>query len=227
MGMHCCGPTPTVHPDSTYRRVLWVALAINFAMFVVEVTMGLAVGSVSLQADALDFLGDAANYGIGLAVLGMALHHRALAALVKGISMGLFGLWVAGSTLWGMIVLETPDAPVMGGVGLLALAANIGVAIMLYRHRNGDSNRRSVWLCSRNDAIGNVAVVLAASGVFATGTAWPDLLVAAIMSTLALAASFSVTRQALAERRPAPDLHGHHHGHPVCEADALRTISRS
>lgn len=226
MGMHCCGPAPAARKDSTYRRVLWIALAVNAAMFAVEVAMGLAAGSMSLQADALDFLGDAANYGISLAVLGMALHHRATAALIKGASMGLFGLWVAGSTLWSMIALETPSAPIMGSVGLLALAANVGVAVMLYRHRDGDSNRRSVWLCSRNDAIGNVAVVLAASGVFATGTAWPDLLVAAIMAALALAASVSVIRHALAERRPAPASHSHD-DHPACEADALRTISRS
>ncbi len=226
MSAHCCGPAPTVRADPIYRRVLWVALAINAAMFIVEVAMGFAAGSMSLQADSLDFLGDAANYGISLAVLGMALHHRATAALVKGVSMGLFGLWVIGITLWSMISLETPTASIMGGIGVLALAANIGVAVMLYRHRNGDSNRRSVWLCSRNDAIGNVAVVVAASGVFATGTAWPDLLVAAIMAALALAASVTVVRQALVERRSAPGLHGPH-DHPADEAEALRTISRS
>jgi Co/Zn/Cd efflux system component len=226
MSVHCCGPAPAAALDTKYRRVLWAALAINAAMFAIEVAMGLAAGSMSLQADALDFLGDAANYAIGLAVLGLSLRRRAQAALVKGVSMAVFGLWVAGNTAWSAIVLETPDASIMGGVGLLALAANIAVAAMLYRHRNGDSNRRSVWLCSRNDAIGNVAVVLAASGVFATGTAWPDLLVAAIMAALALAASVSVIRQASGELRHAAHSH-RHESHAVCETDALRTISRS
>jgi Co/Zn/Cd efflux system component len=222
MSAHCCGPASTEQITTSYRRVLWVALAVNAVMFLIEAGMGLAAGSMSLQADALDFLGDAANYGITLAVLGMALRHRAFAALVKGGSMGLFGLWVAGSTVWHVFWQNTPSAPIMGGIGLLALLANVAVAVMLYRHRDGDSNRRSVWLCSRNDAIGNVAVVLAASGVFATGSAWPDLLVAAIMAGLALVASFSIVRRAAAEIRSAAP-----HAPAACAVDGLRSISRS
>ncbi len=204
MSADCCHPGRPAGggtPVAAYRRVLWIALAVNAAMFVLEAGAGLATGSVALQADALDFLGDAANYGLGLAVLGMALAWRARAALLKGASMGLFGLWVLGSTLYHAIHPGEPGALTMGAVGLLALAANVGVALLLYRHRNGDSNRRSIWLCTRNDAIGNIAVVAAASGVFATGSAWPDLLVGAIMAGLALTAARRVIGQATVELR--------------------------
>src|SRR5262249_29475481 len=176
----CCdhGGGPPAARNDGFRRTLWLALAINAGMFVIEGVSGLLGSSVSLQADALDFLGDAANYGIALAVLGLALEHRARAALLKGASMGLFGLWVIGAALYNGVPHAAPSPAAMGAVGFLALAANLGVAVLLYRHRNGDSNRRSVWLCTRNDAIGNLAVMLAATGVFASGTAWPDLAVA-------------------------------------------------
>jgi len=187
--------------DDGFRRVLWIALIVNGGMFLVEGVSGLLGDSVSLQADALDFLGDAANYGLGLAVLGLALTHRATAALIKGASMGLFGLWVIGSAVHNMVVQTVPSPAVMGAVGFLALAANLGVAVLLYRHRTGDSNRRSVWLCTRNDAIGNLAVMLAASGVFASGSAWPDLAVAVVMATLALSSSYRVIAQAVGEIR--------------------------
>ena len=202
MSASCCHHQD--HPparDDGFRRVLWIALAINAGMFVVEGISGLMGHSVSLQADALDFLGDAANYGLALAVLGLTLTHRATAALIKGVSMGLFGLWVVGAALYNIAVQSVPSPAVMGAVGFLALAANLGVALMLYRHRQGDSNRRSVWLCTRNDAIGNLAVMLAASGVFASGTAWPDLAVAIVMAGLALSSSYRVVLQAIGEIR--------------------------
>jgi len=195
--MGCCDCAP---PERTitarYRRVLVWALVINAAMFGVEIVAGLLSGSVSLQADAIDFLGDAGNYGISLAVVGMALAWRARAALLKGVTMGLFGLWVAGSTIWQLLQGGVPDAATMGVVGFMALAANLSVALMLYRYREGDSNMRSVWLCSRNDAISNVAVLAAALGVFGTGTNWPDVLVAAVMAGLALTSAWSVIRHA-------------------------------
>jgi Co/Zn/Cd efflux system component len=207
--MSCCEHAcePPGRREDAYRRVLWIALAINLGMFVIEGASGLVGSSVSLQADALDFLGDAANYGLGLAVLGLTPVQRARAALVKGLSMGLFGLWVVGSALHNSLTGALPRAEVMGVVGFLALLANVAVAVMLYRHRQGDSNRRSVWLCSRNDAIGNIAVMLAAGGVFASATAWPDLAVAAIMAALALSSSYRVMQLALGEiRRPLPPL---------------------
>lgn len=193
----CAAPPQT----EAYRRALIAVLVINAVMFVVEGGAGLGAGSVSLQADALDFLGDAASYGISLVVLSMTFRWRAGAALMKGGSMGLFGLWVIGATLYNMIYLGRPDVVVMGSVGTLALAANVVCALMLYRFREGDANMRSVWLCTRNDAIGNIAVLAAAGGVFASDTAWPDLAVAAVMAGLALNAAFLVTRHAIAELR--------------------------
>jgi Co/Zn/Cd efflux system component len=179
--------------------VLWIALALNAVMVLVELGAGLAAGSVSLLADAVDFLGDAANYGISLFVLGLMPVWRTRAALVKAVSMGGFGVWVMGSALARVFGAGVPDAPTMGAVGALALAVNVGVALLLYRYRAGDANMRSVWLCSRNDAIGNLAVLGAAFGVFGTGTRWPDLAVAAVMAGLALWASGLIARAALAE----------------------------
>jgi Co/Zn/Cd efflux system component len=201
MSAHCCGHDHGHHGAASpaYRRVLWIALAVNLAMFAVEIGAGLAAQSASLLADSLDFLGDAANYGIALLVLGMALQWRARAALVKAASMGLFGLWVAGTTIQHALAGTVPEAPVMGAVGGLALLANLGVAMLLYRWRDGDSNMRSVWICTRNDAIGNLAVLAAAAGVLGLGSGWPDYVVAAIMSGLALVGAFQVTRQALGE----------------------------
>jgi Co/Zn/Cd efflux system component len=194
--------------DDGFRRILWISLAINAGMFLVEGISGLLGDSVALQADAVDFLGDAANYGLSLAVLGLTLAQRAKAALVKGVSMGLFGLWVMGNALYNSFVLALPSAAVMGTVGFIALLANLAVALLLYRYRTGDSNRRSVWLCTRNDAIGNLAVLAAAVGVFGSGTGWPDYVVAAIMAGLAVTGAIQVTRHALAElahtRKAAP-----------------------
>ncbi|CDY74764.1 Cobalt-zinc-cadmium resistance protein CzcD [Caballeronia glathei] len=199
----CCSQDHGQAPrhDSRYRSALWIALAVNFAMFVVEVVSGIVAGSVSLLADSVDFIGDAANYGISLFVLGMGLAARARASLLKAFSMAAFGIGVLGCALWHAFDSTTPSAPTMGAVGTLALAANCGVALLLYAHRDGDSNRRSVWLCTRNDALGNLAVLVAALGVFGTSSAWPDLSVAGIMAALALGSSARVLRQARAELR--------------------------
>jgi Co/Zn/Cd efflux system component len=185
--------------DPRYRRILWVALMVNAAMFAVEVGAGVQSGSASLLADAIDFLGDAANYALSLWVLTMALTWRARAALVKGASMVAFGVFVVGRVAWGAWQGTAPEPVTMGTIGLLALAANLGVAVLLYTYRDGDANMRSVWLCTRNDALGNVAVMGAALGVFGTGSAWPDLAVAAIMAWLAIAGGTSVIRQARQE----------------------------
>ncbi len=214
MSAHCCSPHPAepAPADPRYRRALWVALLLNAAMFFVELGASWRSGSVSLMADSIDFLGDAGNYGISLAVLGMAVAVRAKAALFKAACMGVFGAVVLGRTVWNASVGLAPEAVTMGAVGFLALLVNAGVAAMLYRYRAGDANMRSVWLCSRNDALGNIAVMLAALGVFGTGSAWPDLLVAASMAVLALSAAWSVMRQARGELRqagaPAPAVHG-------------------
>jgi Co/Zn/Cd efflux system component len=207
MSAHCCAhghhdnSSENRQRDARYRRVLWAALGINAAMFLVEIVAGLAAGSVSLQADALDFLADAGNYGISLFVVGLALHYRAKAALVKGATMGLFGVWVVGATVWHAIVGTLPHAVTMGAVGFAALIANAAVFAMLWAYREGDSNMRSVWVCSRNDVMGNFAVMLAALGVFGTGTGWPDVIVAAVMGLLALQGAWVVIRQATGELR--------------------------
>src|SRR4051812_2845814 len=177
-------------------------------MFGVELIASLAAGSVSLRADALDFLGDAANYAVALAVAGLALHWRARAALLKGSVMGLFGLWVAVSTVYHAITAAVPHAEIMGAVGLLALAANLAVAGLLYRYRASDSQAMSVWLCTRNDCIANIAVMIAGAGVWASATAWPDIAVAAIIAYLGLSSAVRIIRQARSELREKPVLVG-------------------
>ena len=191
--------------SAAYRRVLWIVIAINAAMFVVEMVAGQLAGSQALQADALDFLGDSVTYAISLIVIGMPLMWRARAALFKGISLGLMGLWVLGSTLYHVLILGVPQAEIMGAIGLLAFTANIVSVLLLMKYRDGDANVRSVWLCSRNDAIGNLAVVVAASGVWATNTAWPDLIVAGIMASLFLWSATQIIMQSMAELRSCRD----------------------
>ena len=194
----CQSDAPSA-PDPRWRRILWVALAINLAMFIGETVAGIASGSRSLQADALDFLGDSANYAISLGVAGMALGWRSRAALLKGTTILAFGLYVLVTTVLAALGRGVPQADTMGIVGVIALVANGSVALMLYRYRSGDANMRSVWICSRNDAIGNLAVLFAAAGVVGTGTAWPDLAVALIMAALGIWGGLQITSQARTE----------------------------
>ena len=196
MSAQCCDHNPD---PAVSRRILWAALAINAGMFAVEIVAGVIAGSVSLHADALDFLGDSFNYAISLAVISLGLAWRARAALLKGLTMAAFGLWVAGEIVWQIVSGRVPEPAVMGVVGSAALLANAGVAVMLYRFRTAESNLRSAWICSRNDVFGNLAVLLAAIGVFGTGTFWPDAIVAGIMAALALQGSWTVVRQSLGE----------------------------
>lgn len=206
----CCGGSPDTGrktEDRVWRRALWIALIINAGMFGVEIVAGVTAGSASLKADALDFLGDAANYAISLGVAGLALRWRARAALAKGMSLLLLGVWVIASTAWMAAKGTLPTAETMGVIGVLALFANLICAVMLWRHREGDANRRSVWICSRNDAIGNIAVVAAALGVFGTGTAWPDIAVAAVLAGLGVSGGWQIIRQAWLELKSLD--HGH------------------
>lgn len=218
MSAHCCEhdcPAPgQIANLPRYRRVLWVALFVNAVMFLMELSAGFSSGSLSLLTDAIDFAGDALNYGVSLAVLASALAWRARAAMLKAFSMMSFGLYVLGSALWSVWNGGVPDASTMGVVALLALLANVSVAWLLYAFREGDANMRSVWLCSRNDALGNVAVFLAALGVVGTGAAWPDLLVAALMAGLALHGGWQVLQQARSELGAAGfKVHDHEHKH--------------
>lgn len=210
--------------SSDYKRRLWLVIAINAVMFTVEMSAGAVAGSQAMWADALDFLADAATYGISLAVIGMTATIRARAALAKGISLLVMGGLVAGTTLWQVFVTGVPRAEIMGAIGVLALAANVASVLILMAYKDGDANVRSVWLCSRNDAIGNIAVMLAALGVWGTATKWPDLIVAAIMASLFLSSSVQIIRQSLQELREAKasghehvrhdhNAHEHHHAH--------------
>ncbi len=202
-GCGCSGNPRFDGLDPRYKAVLWTVIAINGLMFIVEMIAGQLAGSQALQADALDFLGDTLTYGISLAVIGRSMATRSNAALLKGLSLSLMGIWVFGTTLYHVLILELPRAEIMGGIGILALSANLASVLLLLRYKDGDANVRSVWLCSRNDAIGNVAVMVAALTVWGTTSAWPDLLVAAIMAGLFLTSASQILRQAWIERREA------------------------
>ena len=202
MAKNCCNSEcATKRHTPQYRKILWGALIINATMFIIELLSGIGAQSVSLMADAIDFFGDTMNYGISLAVLSMSLAWRARTAMFKGLTMGVFGLLVLATTLWSITQGATPEAYTMGLVGFIALLANLTVATMLYAYRDGDANMQSVWLCSRNDAIGNLAVMLAALGVWGSKTAWPDLVVAVIMASLGISASLQIFKQAKSELR--------------------------
>ncbi len=223
----CCGNPRFDGFDPTYKCVLWTVISLNAAMFAVEMTAGALARSQALQADALDFLADTMTYGLSLAVIGASLRMRAAAALGKGASLSLISLWVLGSTIYRTFILALPRAEVMGAVAVLALAANAASVFLLLRYKEGDANIRSVWLCSRNDAIGNVVVMIAALGVWGSRTAWPDLAVATFMASLFLSSSAQIVRQAWREYRSdaadAPDLAAHSQArHAADAADRCR-----
>ena len=203
MAGQCCAP-PTLDPASGHeryrrqRRVLWLVLVINASMFFVEITAGWLAGSTALLADALDFLADSATYGLTLYVLARSMRWKATAALIKGGAMGLFGIWVMFEAARRAYDPALPDAVTMGLVGAMALGANVVSAVLLFWYRSDDINMRSVWLCSRNDAIANLLVIGAAGGVFATATAWPDLAVGGLIAALELSAAWSILREAIA-----------------------------
>jgi cation diffusion facilitator family transporter len=200
MSAGCCHHQPKFEGLSAdYKRRLWAVIAINGGMFLLELVAGAISGSQALQADALDFAADSATYGISFAVIGSSIAVRARAAMLKAFSLTLMALWVLGSTAYHTLVLNIPRAEIMGAVGVLALLANLASVLILVRYKDGDANVRSVWLCSRNDAIGNVAVMLAALGVWGTATKWPDLLVAAVMAGIFLTSSFQILRQSMHE----------------------------
>jgi len=211
MGADCFGCEAKFDGLSAdYKRRLWLVIAINASMFLLEMAAGALAGSNALQADALDFLGDSATYGISLAVIGASVRTRSFAAVGKAASLTLMALWVLGMTAYHILIVGVPRAEVMGAIGILALAANLGSVLILMRYKDGDANVRSVWLCSRNDAIGNVAVMVAAAAVWWTGTKWPDLIVAAMMAGLFLLSSARILQQSFAEMRHERAL-GHQH----------------
>lgn len=203
---HCSSASAT--NDPRWRRVLWIALGLNATMFLVEAVAGTLAGSRALQADALDFFGDAANYAVSLGVAGMALRRRAGTALAKGITILMFGFAVLAWAIWGLLHGSAPEPHAMTIVGTLALAVNVSVTLLLFRYRSGDANMRSVWICSRNDAINNLLVIAAGFAVLLTGSGWPDLLVALVMATLGIVGGWSIIRQARGELRHAHQAKG-------------------
>ena len=212
MGSNCCQGVKFDGVSPGYKRILWIVIAINFTMFLIEISAGWSAQSQALKADALDFLADSATYAISLYVIGKSVQLRSTAALFKGISLSLIGLWVLASTLYRLFIAPSPEPLIMGSVATLALIANLVSVLLLIKYRDGDSNVRSVWLCSRNDAIGNVAVLLAAAAVWQTKTPWPDLLVALLMASLFLSSSFQIIKQALEEKNLASKQSG-----PSCQ----------
>ncbi len=204
MGANCCHDVKFDGMDPAYKRALIIVIVINALMFLVEMPMGFIGQSQALKADALDFLGDTFTYAISLAVIGRSMNVRAKVAMFKGVTLLFMGLWVLGSTIYSVFYTQTPAAMIMGSVGFAALAANLISVLLLVRFKDGDANVRSVWLCSRNDAIGNIMVMIAATGVWASGTGWPDLIVASIMASLFLWGAVAIIRQAAHEL-------AHHH----------------
>jgi Co/Zn/Cd efflux system component len=198
MSEACC-PTPTPPADISYRRVLWIALVANICMFFVEVAASVYSGSSALAADAADFLGDSANYALSLGAIALGGAWVSRVALLKGFAMSVYGVAVLTYAGWRAWLGAPPEPITMGVVGLLALAVNFSVALLLFRFREGDANMRSVWLCTRNDVIANILVLVAAAGVFGTGTVWPDVGVAAFLAFLGLSSGSSVIRHARAE----------------------------
>ncbi len=202
MADHCCGHDIRFDGlSASYKQRLWLVIAINAAMFVLEMSAGALAGSQALKADALDFLADSTTYGVSLAVIGAPIRTRAIAAVLKAAGLIVMATWVLGMTAYYVLYAGIPRAEIMGGIGILALMANVASVLLLVRYKDGDANVRSVWLCSRNDAIGNVAVMVAALAVWATGTRWPDLIVAALMAGLFLYSSIRILQQSIQEMR--------------------------
>ncbi len=199
----CSGNPKFDGMDATYKKILWLVIGINAAMFFIEYYSGYLARSQGLKADALDFLGDSLTYGMSLAVIGMSLKTRATAALIKGVSLLFMALWVLGSTLYNSFYDLIPTAQIMGTIGLLALGANLLSVLLLMRYKDGDANVRSVWQCSRNDAIGNVLIIISALGVWGTATRWPDLIVAALLAGLFLRSAFLILTQGWEEYQSA------------------------
>ncbi len=196
-------PKDLSHITPAYKRALWIVVGLNVGYGLIEIVGGFLAGSQALKADALDFLGDGLITFLGLLAIGWSLLWRARSALIQGLFLGALGLGVLVSTIYRVIYQLPPEAELMGLFGIVALVVNVLAALVLIPHRTGDANARAVWLFSRNDAIGNAAVVVAAGLVAWTGTAWPDLVVALVIAGLFLHSSWSIIRDARADLREA------------------------
>jgi len=199
-----CGADIPTHATAAYRRALWLVAGLNLIMGVVESVSGYVAGSQALKADALDFMGDGVITGLGLIAMNSGSGYRARAALIQGVFLALMGLGIFALALYRTFIIQMPEAVLMGSVGLIALAVNVACTVILLRHRQGDANVRAVWLFSRNDAIGNAAVVAAALAVAATGSHWPDLVTAAAIAGLFIHSSVRIMIDALGELKTTP-----------------------
>ena len=196
-------PGDLAHVTPAYRRALWVVVGLNVGYGLVEMFGGFVSGSQALKADALDFLGDGLISFLGLLAIGWSLAWRARSALVQGLFLAVLGVGVLAASGYRVLVLNQPEAELMGLFGAVALAVNAAAAAVLLPHRTGDANVRAVWLFSRNDAVGNLAVVAAAGLVWWTGTPWPDLAVAVVVAGLFLQSAWPIVRDALGDLRGA------------------------
>lgn len=185
--------------DQSYKRALWIVVLLNAGFGLVEMVGGLIAGSQALKADALDFLGDGLITFLGLIAFGWRPVWRARLALMQGLFLGGLAISVIGTTIYRAMNQQPPEVTIMGGLGLFALAVNVAAAVVLIPHRSGDVNARAIWLFSRNDAIGNAAVILAAGLVLWTRSAWPDLIVAFLIASLFLSSAWAIVRDALRE----------------------------
>lgn len=206
----CCGHSaPFDGATPEYRRILLWVIAINLGAFVVVASGGLLAGSASVAANALDFLADGVTYALSLWAIGKSVTVRSGAALVKGASLGVIGLSVLGFAIWRVTVGAPPEAFAISGLGLFGVAANLVAAVLLLKHRDGDANVRSVWLCTRNDVIQCIAIVVTGGLVWITGSRWPDVVVGAVLAFVFLQSAWSIIAQARAERREAAAITAH------------------
>ncbi len=185
--------------SNAFRKVLWWALIINLSLCIIEINASIRIHSISLLADAIDFGGDSLNYAISLVVLNISSVWSSRSAIIKALCMFSFGVFVLVKAYWEFIGNTQPQPFVMGGIAILALCANFSVAMMLYKFKNGNSNMQSVWLCSRNDIVANIAIIFAAIITFYTKNNWADLIVALIMASLAITSSFTIIKLARKE----------------------------
>lgn len=201
----CEADTARAGVDPAYRRALWIVVLLNLGFGVIELAGGYLAGSQALKADSLDFIGDGSITLVGLLALGWAAAARSRTALIQGLFLATLGLGVIGTAIWRAFNAIPPEADLMGGIGVVALVVNIMAALVLARFRDqGDATARAIWLFSRNDALANVAVIIAAGLVAWTGEAWPDLVVAGVIALLFLHSAYDIVRDAIGEMSSRP-----------------------
>lgn len=198
----CHGDEKRAQHDPAYRTALTIVVVLNLAFGLCELVGGFIADSQALKADSLDFLGDGSISLLGLIALAWSARARARVALTQGLFLGALGIGVIAFAIWRALHATVPEAELMGGIGVVALAVNITAALVLARFREGDANLQAIWLFSRNDAIANIVVIVAAGLVAWTGSAWPDLVVAGVIALLFLHSAYEIVRSARSELSP-------------------------